>query len=235
LPLLRLRSAQAALVVSAVALTQLSASPDPSHVVATAEPAPARPDAQTTPAPAPSIAPPAPSRAQLALEADIHRAAVAAQRIASAEHRKIDAALIDTIARATVASGRRHDIDPLHLVVLGWHESRFRNEVRSSEGACGIVQVMPRERIAGRPTCAQLRDPGFAIEWAAQELASLEMDFAAYAGGRAGRNRTEAVRYGYRHWLSYERLRRELRHLEPNLADLELPAREDDRAASGSR
>lgn len=142
-------------------------------------------------------------------ELDVRYAGNMISYLASAENRVLSAAFVDQIARLMVESGRRHGIDPIHIVAIAWHESRFRNDLRSSAGACGIVQVMPREVLRGRPTCAQLRDPAVAIEWSAKELDSLELDVAAYAGGRGGRNREGAVRYGYRHMLTVERLRRE--------------------------
>jgi soluble lytic murein transglycosylase-like protein len=141
-------------------------------------------------------------------ELDVKYAGNMISYLASAEGRVLPEAFVDQIARLMVESGRRHGIDPIHIVAIAWHESRFRNELRSPAGACGIVQVMPREVLRGRPTCAQLRDPAVAIEWSAKELDSLELDVAAYAGGRGGRNREGAVRYGYRHMLTVERLRR---------------------------
>lgn len=142
-------------------------------------------------------------------ELDVRYAGNMISYLAAEENRVLPAPFVDQIARLMVESGRRHGIDPIHLVAIAWHESRFRNELRSPAGACGIVQVMPREVLRGRPTCAQLRDPAVAIEWSARELDALELDVAAYAGGRGGRNREGAVRYGYRHMLTVERLRRE--------------------------
>ena len=129
-------------------------------------------------------------------ELDVKYAGNMISYLASAENRVLSAAFVDQIARLMVDSGRRHGFDPIHIVAIAWHESRFRNDLRSSAGACGIVQVMPREVFRGRPTCAQLRDPAVAIEWSAKELDSLELDVAAYAGGRGGRNRGRATKSG---------------------------------------
>jgi soluble lytic murein transglycosylase-like protein len=92
-------------------------------------------------------------------ELDVRYAGNMISYLASAENRVLSAAFVDQIARLMVDSGRRHGFDPIHIVAIAWHESRFRNDLRSSAGACGIVQVMPREVFRGRPTCAQLRDP----------------------------------------------------------------------------
>lgn len=62
----------------------------------------------------------------------------------------------DTIRRiinVVYAQARKHDIDPFLIITTIKTESRFRANAKSSAGAQGLMQVMPRwhrDKIAGR-------------------------------------------------------------------------------------
>ena len=45
--------------------------------------------------------------------------------------------------RAFIASAGRYDLDPLMLMAQAFHESRFNQRARSSQGAVGVMQVLP--------------------------------------------------------------------------------------------
>ena len=88
---------------------------------------------------------------------------------------------------------RQHKIDPLLLVSIAWKESRFK---AASEGdfkrkrprSCGMTGI--RTDFKGRPTCEQVKDPAFALNWTAAHLASFParcegaMCLSRYNGGK---------------------------------------------------
>lgn len=97
----------------------------------------------------------------------------------------------------------RYGIDPtLLLGVVDFESSGNPEAVNRSSGATGLGQVMPREKgFPGRPTQAQLMDPGTNLEWAARILSdgikrygNEDKGLAAYLGAIDSRgNITGAV------------------------------------------
>lgn len=85
-------------------------------------------------------------------------------------------------------NGNRVGIDPALLAGLVQEESGGDSDLVSSQGACGLMQVMSRDRVtappwytedrarafvamfADRPTCAELQDPAFNVRWGVDYL-----------------------------------------------------------------
>ena len=61
------------------------------------------------------------------------------------------------------------DIKPESLIVLTWHESRWRYGSKSDVGACGIAQVVPKYT-EPRVSCSDLKDPEVGLLYGAKAL-----------------------------------------------------------------
>ena len=61
------------------------------------------------------------------------------------------------------------DVKPVSLIVLTWHESRWRYGSRSEVGACGIAQVVPKYT-RPRVSCRSLQDPEVGLLYGAKAL-----------------------------------------------------------------
>jgi soluble lytic murein transglycosylase-like protein len=77
--------------------------------------------------------------------------------------------------KAILTASHAHNIDPYMLASLIYVESSFRPRVVSTEGACGLTQVIPKwtgsKETGGKSyTCAQLKDPIVSINVGAQIL-----------------------------------------------------------------
>jgi hypothetical protein len=79
----------------------------------------------------------------------------------------------EAVARVIQEQAEMNGQDPLLLVAIAWDESRFKADQKGDylnghPRSCGMTQV--RTDFKGRPTCAQLLKPEFAIGWTAQHL-----------------------------------------------------------------
>lgn len=94
---------------------------------------------------------------------------------------------------------REHGLDPFLVAAVIRNESRFRHDVVSSQGARGLMQLMPEtarwasEQLRIPYSLEMLNDPEFNIRLGCWYLASLHQEFggdtvlalAAYNGGRS--------------------------------------------------
>lgn len=105
-------------------------------------------------------------------------------------------------------------IDPVILVAVGWHESRFNNEAISRSGARGALQVLPRWW-CGSQKCDFLFVGGRAFtRWYARAARkhkrnTLFYALAMYNGGNSPGARSE--RYARKVMKTAKLLRRRLR------------------------
>lgn len=99
---------------------------------------------------------------------------------------------VESLAEMTLRHAEAHGLDPLLLVAIAWKESRF---IPTKEGdhrkgrprSCGITGV--RTDYPGRPTCAELKNPDFALGWTATFLAATkkadgQLNLSKYNGGQ---------------------------------------------------
>lgn len=68
-----------------------------------------------------------------------------------------------------IEHSRNLDIKPESLIVLTWHESRWRYGSKSDVGACGIAQVVPKYT-QPRVSCRDLKDPEVGLLYGAKAL-----------------------------------------------------------------
>jgi len=99
-----------------------------------------------------------------------------------------------------------YGLDPTTLAVLIFWESGGDQNAISSDGAVGLMQVMPRDGIAAtfqcpngpcfanRPTMEELKDPSFNITYGSKMLAGL---ISKYGSAREGLFHYGPVYVGY--------------------------------------
>lgn len=61
------------------------------------------------------------------------------------------------------------DLSPQTIIVLSWHESRWRAGDKSDVGACGMMQVVPKYT-EPRVTCNDLKDPEIGLLYGSKAL-----------------------------------------------------------------
>ncbi len=66
-------------------------------------------------------------------------------------------------------SSKAYNVKPSTLIVLMWHESRWKSHKVSPIGACGMAQVLPKYT-RPRVTCRQLKNPEVGILYGAKSL-----------------------------------------------------------------
>jgi soluble lytic murein transglycosylase-like protein len=74
-------------------------------------------------------------------------------KMISKENNKLQAKDITRIVNAVFTETKKHNIDPLFMLSLIRHESRYNPRARSRAGALGLTQVIPRwhrDKIRGR-------------------------------------------------------------------------------------
>ena len=109
------------------------------------------------------------------------------------------------LAEAVLLAADAHGIDPLVLLAIAWRESRFDPAARGDAHlggrtlSCGITQV--RIDIRGRPTCEELADVAFALDWTADHL---------MRGDRMRLERWNGDAYALRVFGDVDRIRREV-------------------------
>ena len=99
----------------------------------------------------------------------------------------------ELFAEAILKASDAYRIDPLAMVAISWRETRFDVTALgdSKEGtsilSCGPTQV--RVDFPGRPSCEQLQDAEFAMNWTAKKLDGMRDEFGrirltGWNGGR---------------------------------------------------
>ena len=112
-------------------------------------------------------------------------------------------------ARFFLKHADANGLDPLVLVAITWKESKFKaivkgDHLRGKARSCGCTQV--RTDIKGRPKCAQLLDPDFAIGWTAKHLAR----FPGLCKGVLCLNKYNRGEYEVKIWRTVDFMRRAL-------------------------
>lgn len=134
----------------------------------------------------------------------------------------------DQLGAMIAAASAAHGVPLADLVALGWHESHFRRGLVSSAGACGLLQVMPAERYAGRPPCGAMNARGvyalgegarlvsdwIAISAGARVFAGYDHNPASYAAGPRRRHVARACRYAKRHQTTRDQLNAGVAYVE---------------------
>ena len=117
---------------------------------------------------------------------------------------------------SVVSHSLANNLEEESLIALMWHETRWRNRLVSSVGACGMAQVIPRYTVP-RVSCRQLKNPDTGIEYGAIALrnwmnASDNNLTRAYCHYNSGNNCYErGLNYARRVKRSYRRLKRIVR------------------------
>lgn len=123
---------------------------------------------------------------------------------------------------SVVSHSSSNDLEEESLIALMWHETRWRNKLVSSVGACGMAQVIPRYTVP-QVSCRQLKNPEIGIEYGAIALRSW-MNIAdnnltrAYCHYNSGNNCYErGLIYARRVKRSYRRLKRIVRRTSQSI------------------
>lgn len=127
------------------------------------------------------------------------------------------------VARAVINEANHHHMDPMFLLAVITHESKFNIKARGGHGEIGLMQILPRTgkwlaAQAGLNENVDLEDPSVNIRIGATYLASLRKSFhgrktrylAAYNMGSANVRRllaseTEPTTYSSKVMTIYER------------------------------
>ena len=112
-------------------------------------------------------------------------------------------------ATIIVNAADKHKVDPLLLTAITWRESQFLagtlgDHKRGKARSCGPTQV--RIDFKGRPTCKQLLDTEFALDWTAKFVAS----FPSKCGGCTCLNHYNGGKYEVAVWRDVDLMRRSL-------------------------
>lgn len=94
-------------------------------------------------------------------------------------------AAVRRYATLIVDTARAHGLRPSLVAGLVEVESGGNPEALSRAGAVGLGQVMPAERIPGRPSSSALRDPALNLEWSCRILAGNLARLGQQAGALA--------------------------------------------------
>lgn len=101
------------------------------------------------------------------------------------------------------------DIDPLLLISVAWHESRFNNKAVSRAGAVGALQILPKW-FCGSQKCDYIHVGGRAFtRWRKRAKGNLYMTLAMYNGGNSPGKRS--FRYAKVVMRTYKLLKRKCR------------------------
>lgn len=126
---------------------------------------------------------------------------------------------------SVVSHSTSNNLEEESLIALMWHETRWRNKLVSSVGACGMAQVIPRYTVP-RVSCRQLKNPDIGIEYGAIALRNW-MNTAdnnltrAYCHYNSGNNCYErGLNYARRVKRSYRRLKRIVRQTNQRIASV---------------
>ena len=101
------------------------------------------------------------------------------------------------------------DIDPMLLISVAWHESRFNNKAVSRSGAVGALQILPKW-FCGSQKCDYIYVGGRAFtRWRKRAKGNLYKTLAMYNGGNSPGKRS--FRYAKAVMRTYKLLRRRCR------------------------
>ncbi len=124
--------------------------------------------------------------------------------------------------KSVVRHSLTNNIEEESLIALMWHETRWRNRLVSSVGACGMAQVIPRYTVP-RVSCRQLKNPDVGIEYGAIALRNWMNTVnnnltRAYCHYNSGNNCYErGLSYARRVKRSYRRLKRIVRQTNQSI------------------
>ena len=96
----------------------------------------------------------------------------------------------ESLALLYLDAADEHNLDPLLLLAVSYHESRLRTDRVSRVGACGIMQVIPRW---SRWTCDEMQTHQGGIAAGVEALQYWGYSLAHYGGGNRPSPRYERV------------------------------------------